>query len=148
MVSAEQGKAAFTDVAGNANVNAQKAVSNANDRDARIAELERQLQSTKVENGRVKKYSEENEELRRKVEELESKLSAPESLKEDLPEGLRESIPDDVVQGTGVLIQKGNKRLKDELTQEIQKLKQENLAERQGRFCEAIESKYPGFLAS
>lgn len=115
--------------------------------------LQKQLQSERVEAGRLKKANEENAALRKELEELKSAQETEEAM-EALPENLRD-LPDDYKQGAAVLakhvVDKSNSERDAKMRAMEERFEAEDKRRRveaMGSFVNKIEAAYPGFLAS
>lgn len=120
---------------------------------AEYEKLQKQLQSERVEGGRLKKANEENAELRKRLEELEAKQGTDEAVNA-LPENLRD-LPDDYKQGAAVLAKHMVDKANAERDAKMKEMEARFDAESKRRRIEAmssfvgrIEATYPGFLAS
>lgn len=109
----------------------------------RVAELKKELQSEKVERGRVKAQAARIKELESLVEKLQEKLdesnSSNKDYMEEIPEDVRDSVDPVQVNAIGRMI---DKRMAEQ--SRIRKESDERRSEEQ--FLESIEQSYPGFL--
>ena len=121
----------------------------ATDWKAKYEEVQRQLQSAKVEQGRVKKLDEENKALRSRLAGAEALKRAKEEVA-NMGEDQRGEVPEDYLVGAGVLAQKMAAEAIAEKSAEIDR----RMAEREQReaaatrqnFAQRIEREFPGFL--
>lgn len=120
---------------------------------AEYEKMQKQLQSERVESGRLKKANEENAALRKRLEELEAQKGTDEAVAA-LPENLRD-LPDDYKQGAAVLakhmVDKANAERDAKMREMEARFDAESKRRRieaMGSFVSKIEAAYPGFLAS
>ena len=120
---------------------------------AEYEKLQKQIQTERVEAGRLKKANEENEALRKELAELKARQESNAEV-ENLPEDLR-GLPTDYMQGAAVIA----KRMADkamashdskmkEMEERFTAEEKRRRVEAMGSFVSKIESKFPGFLAS
>lgn len=121
---------------------------------AECEKLQKQLQGERVETGRLKKANEENAALRKRLEELESRMGEEEALSA-IPEHLKGEIPSEYAQGAAALakhmVDKANAERDAKLKEMEARLEQDEERRRleaMGSFVENIEATYPGFLKS
>lgn len=113
-------------------------------RDARIAELERQLHAQSVESGRLRKANDELRQLREENERL--RAAQPKDYMKDVPENLRDRIDADQVAALGAII---DKRFEGEETRR-READARAAAERQRETTRdmdrRIDARWPGFI--
>jgi len=125
-------------------------------RDARIAELESQLNATRVEQGRVRALSQDSSKKDEEIRQLKAQLDSQSRKFQDMvPEHLRQNVSEEVMQAAGMVSQgvvsEQMQALERRLAEaEERKKAQEAQIDAQNRraFIERIEAKYPGFLGS
>lgn len=120
---------------------------------AEYEKAQKQLQSERVESGRLKKANEEIAELRKKLAEVEARNDT-EAAVEALPEELQ-SLPDDYKQGAAVVAKRLVDRANAERDAKLKEMESRFDAEEKrrrleamGSFVSKINAKFPGFLAS
>ncbi len=118
--------------------------------DERIAELTRELQSARVEAGRVKALSQQ---LKAKDEEIASLKSQLETLKSanrdfmaELPEDMREVADPTQLKATGIIMEKLLRERDEAQRERDQRREQEAQKIRQDEFYARIRNAYPDFL--
>jgi len=125
-------------------------------RDARIAELESQLNATRVEQGRVRALSQDSSKKDEEIRQLKAQLEAQSRKFSDMvPEHLRENVSEEVLQASGMLTQgivneqlQAFRREQAEAGEQRKKEQEAQNNERMSAFIDRIEAKYPGFLES
>lgn len=121
----------------------------ATDWKAKYEEAQRQLQSAKVEQGRVKKLDEENKALRSRLAGAEALKRAKEEVA-NMGEDQRGEVPEDYLVGAGVLAQKmaaeAIAEQKAEFDRRIAEREQREAAAAQARLFQQIEQEFPGLL--
>ena len=116
---------------------------NARDLQARVTELEAQLQGERVERGRVKALSGENAELKARVAELESRGV--------IPDELRDTVPDEVVRATRHIADDAAKRNVAPIDARMGQLETTQRQTQQmllRQFNGRVAARYPGFFPS
>ena len=117
-------------------------------------EMQRKLQSEKVEAGRLKRSEEEKAALRKELEELK-KAKRTEEAMNALPDDLKAEVPDDFKRGSAIIAQKavdtamaGTEERLARLEQgaEAEKLRLESA--RKAEFAARINATFPGFAKS
>lgn len=118
---------------------------------AKFEEAQRELNSARVEQGRVKKLDEENKALREKLAGAEALERAKKEVAA-LDETTRGSAPDDYLVGAGVLAQKmaadAIAAKSAEFERRMAEREQRDAAASRQRFGQRIEQTFPGFLKS
>lgn len=125
-------------------------------RDARIAELESQLNATRVEQGRVRALSQDLSKKDEEIRQLRAQLEAQSRKFSDMvPEHLRQYVSEEVMQAAGTLaqgvVQQEMQALRREQAEADERRKAEEANNREralGEFIGRIEARYPGFLDS
>lgn len=121
----------------------------ATDWKAKYEEAQRQLNSAKVEQGRVKKLDEENKALRSRLAGAEALKRAKEEVA-NMGEEQRGEVPEDYLVGAGVLAQKMAAEAiaaqKAEFDQRMAERDQREAAATRQNFAQRIEREFPGFL--
>lgn len=129
------------------------------DRDAKIEELERKLHAQQVEEGRLKKVSEDLKEARKRISELENFNAIEHGRDIKLPQEADDVMSDDLRDGTATIANSFAKTYTDRLSEKIDrrnddfekrfaKIEQDNMRRGQDEMERTINSKYPGFLSS
>ena len=118
--------------------------------DERIAELTRELQSARVEAGRVKALSQQ---LKARDDEIASLKSQLETLKNanrdfmaDLPEDMREVADPAQMKATGFIVEKLLRERDEAQRERDQRREQEAMEIRKREFYARLEREFPGFL--
>lgn len=145
----DETKKAMDALAGNGGTDAA-----ATDWKAKCEELQRQLNSARVDEGRVKKLDEKNKALERELAEARASRRV-QSVIDDLPEDVRSSNPDESLKGAAIIAQRMTEQTLASRDEELAALKaqiaereQREQAANQSRFTARIEQEFPGFLAS
>lgn len=126
------------------------------------SDLEKQLQSERVEKGRLKKEAEKNAELLKENEALRAKVAELEVQKRDylemLPEDLRETLDENQARAIGVIAEGVSRRSARDSASAADREKQERLEEQtkvnerfargQVQLNRLIERTHPGFMES
>lgn len=121
---------------------------------SKFEELNKQLQSERVEAGRLKKAQEEIARLKSENEKLASR-KGEDSILASLSDEDREDIPEDYQRGAAKIAQAAIKRQADEFNARLHELEEQLKASRAERggmsrreFAAQLEAAYPGFLES
>ncbi len=121
----------------------------ATDWKAKYEEAQRQLNSAKVEQGRVKKLDEENKALRSRLAGAEALRRAKEEVA-NMGEDQRGEVPEDYLVGAGVLAQKMTAEAiaaqKAEFDQRMAEREQREAATARQNFAQKIGNEFPGFF--
>lgn len=126
----------------------------AGDKDARIAELERELQKERVESGRLKKTNEELAHLREEVARLKERKGV-DSVIESVPEDVRNDIAPEVLRASGTMANRAAAEVAGSISKDIEKqneeirmLREENQRRDRVAFTQRINMQFPGFMSS
>lgn len=124
----------------------------ATDWKAKYEEAQRQLQSAKVEQGRVKKLDEEKKALEAKVAELSASRRSEAAISA-LPDDIREDMPENFAKGSALVAQRMVDEALASRDAELRELKaQMAVREQQGaaiarqNFAQKIGNEFPGFF--
>lgn len=116
----------------------------------RLAELERELQSQKVENGRAKalakRVKELEEENRRLAQERDDALSRNKDYLSEIPEDMRDQVDPVQVKAFGRMLDRRMSERRDEEDAWRRKREAEAAREREEDLLRKIEQSFPGFL--
>ena len=119
---------------------------------AKYEEAQRQLNSAKVEQGRVKKLDEEKKALEAKVAELSASRRSEAAISA-LPDDIREDMPENFAKGSALVAQKMVDEALASRDAELRELKaQMAVREQQGaaiarqNFAQKIGNEFPGFF--
>lgn len=119
---------------------------------AKYEEAQRQLQSAKVEQGRVKKLDEEKKALEAKVAELSASRRSEAAISA-LPDDIREDMPENFAKGSALVAQRMVDEALASRDAELRELKaQMAVREQQGaamarqNFAQKIGNEFPGFF--
>lgn len=126
--------------------NKPKETATSDPKDAKIAELERELQKNRVENGRLAKANEHIRDLEGKLSEYQ-KREAEKSTIADLPQDLKESLPEDYLKALGTVGAKISREAEARQKAESERYASEVAAIRKQAFGERVERNHPGFIA-
>lgn len=125
-------------------------------RDARIAELEAQLNATRVENGRVRALSAELAKAQEEAKEARQKLeAASRDYGRMVPEDLRDTVSAESVRMAGSVAEQVASIREDRIRQEMAEMENRMKAEgeqakklRLDAFYSSVEARYPGLIRS
>lgn len=109
----------------------------------RIAELEKELQTNRVEFGRLKMANERIAALEEQLAKANAR-NAEEDAMSSIPEDVRNAVPDEVVRTQVALQTKSDARH----AKEMEELREQIAKRDREVFADRIERSYPGFLAS
>lgn len=119
---------------------------------AKYEESQRELNSARVEQGRVRKLDEEKRELQRQLDE-ERAARQTQTVIDGLPEDVRGDIPEDYLKAQSIIAQRtadqavnGQAERFAELERKIAEREKREREIAQSRFTERIEREFPGFL--
>ena len=117
-------------------------------------EMQKKLQSEKVEAGRLKREVEENSALRKELAELKKAKRTEEAISA-LPDDLKTEVPDDFKRGSAIIAQKAVDSAMAGAEERLARLEQGAEAERKrleevrrAEFVAKIEATFPGFAKS
>ena len=121
---------------------------------AKYEEAQRELNSARVEQGRVKKLDEEKKALENQLEELRAARLQDDAMSA-LPDDLRSDLPADYQKGASIIahntvsaeLKQRDAEIAD-LRRKMVEREQRDAAMRNADFARLIESRYPGFLAA
>ena len=120
---------------------------------AKYEEIQRELNSARVDQGRVRKLDEENKALQRQLEEERASRQS-QNVIDVLPDDVKGDIPDEYLKAQSVVAQKATERLLASRDAEIEALKRQNAerdareaALRKQRLDERFEGEFPGLAA-
>lgn len=126
----------------------------ATDWKAKYEEAQRELNSARVEQGRVKKLDEEKKALENQLEELRAARLQDDAMSA-LPDDLRSDLPADYQKGASIIahntvsaeLKQRDAEIAD-LRRKMVEREQRDAAMRNADFARLIESRYPGFLVA
>ena len=117
-------------------------------------ESQRQLQSARVDQGRVAKLDAEKKELEKQLHDLQSRRNEEEIIR-GVPEGELEGVPNDIVSASAKLAAAAVEKERAATEERLARIEQERAAEReaiarqaQDAFVERINDAHPGFIQS
>lgn len=120
---------------------------------SKFEEAQRQLNSARVEEGRVRKLNEEKKALEKRIAELEKGRQAAD-LVAGLSEDERGDVPDEYVGVAARVASDASERVSARVTEELERLRKEREEEREEaqkrlsrQFLSQVEAKFPKFLA-
>ena len=116
----------------------------------RVAELERELQSMRVENGRAKALAdqvrERDAEIERLRAELEKARAGNRDIMSEIPEDLRDQVDPVTAKAMGSVMDRRTQALRGELEALRRQRDEEAEAAAEERFLGQVEQAFPGFL--
>jgi hypothetical protein len=114
-------------------------------------EMQKKLQSEKVEAGRLKKEAEENAALRKQIEELKKSKRLEDAISA-LPEDLKDEVPDDLKRGSAIIAHKAVDMAMQDANARLAKLEEERELERRAKsdlarreLDDRLATAFPGF---
>lgn len=116
----------------------------------RVAELERELQSMRVENGRAKALADQVRERDAEIERLRAELDKARAgnrdIMSEIPEDLREQVDPVTAKALGAVMDKRLQSQRDEFNALRRRREEEDARLAEERFLGQIEQAFPGFL--
>lgn len=112
---------------------------------ARYEEMAHKYQTSQVEQGRVKKLTEENNALKKQLEELNTSTQIQDAIN-DLPEEMRNDVPEEILKSQTFLAKRAAERAFAAQAAELQAVKDQMAGRSRDQFAARIEQEFPGFL--
>lgn len=114
---------------------------------AKYEEMAHKYQTSQVEQGRVKKLTEENNALKKQLDERNSSRIAQEVL-DDLPPEVKEDVPEDILRAQTLVAQRAAERAISAQNAELQAIRDQMASRSRDQFAKRIEQEFPGFLST